>query len=240
MSGHSKWHNIKEKKGVADAKRAKAFTQLARLITMAVKKGGADPKYNFGLRLAVDRAREASVPRENIERAIKKGTGELAGEELSENRYEGYGPGGVAVIVDTVTDNPNRTVADLKHIFSKNGGNLGGSVAWQFEAKGIIHVAGAGAKAQNDAWMLEAIEAGVEDAQADEQDLIVITQPQQLQKVKEWAEGQGVNVESAQIVLVPKEQMPVADEETKKTLQGLLDAVEEMDDVTKVYHNASL
>jgi YebC/PmpR family DNA-binding regulatory protein len=240
MSGHSKWHNIKEKKGVADARRAKAFTQLARLITMAAKKGGADPKYNFALRLAVDRAREASVPRENIERAIKKGTGELAGEELSENRYEGYGPGGVAVIVDTVTDNPNRTVADLKHLFSKNGGNLGGSVVWQFESKGIIHIVGASAKAQDDTWMLEAIETGMEDAQADEQDLIVITQPQQLQKVKEWVEGQGVKIESAQIVLVPKEQMPVADEETKKTLQGLLDALEEMDDVTKVYHNASL
>lgn len=240
MSGHSKWNNIRVKKGVADAKRAKAFTQLARLITMAAKKGGADVKYNFSLRLAVDRAREASVPRENIERAIKKGTGELEGEELSENRYEGYGPGGVAVIVDTVTDNPNRTVADLKHTFSKNGGNLGGSVAWQFEAKGIIHVIGAGAKTQDDNWMLEAIEAGVEDAQDEEEDLIVITLPQQLQKVKEWMEGGGMKVESAQIVLVAKEQMPLDSEEAKQSLQTLLDAVEEMDDVVKVYHNASL
>lgn len=240
MAGHSKWHNIREKKGVADAKRAKVFTQLARLITMAVKKGGADPKYNFSLRLAIDRAREASVPRENIERAIKKGTGELEGEELFENRYEGYGPGGVAIIVDTVTDNPNRTVADLKHVFSKNGGNLGGSVLWQFDAKGIIHIVGASAKAQDEAWMLDAIEVGVEDAQTEEKDLIIITQPQQLQKVKEWLESTGISIESAQIVLVAKEQIPVTDEGMMKSLQGLLDAVDGLDDVTKVSHNAAL
>lgn len=240
MSGHSKWHNIKEKKGAADAKRAKAFTQLARLITMAVKKGGADPKYNFSLRLAIDRAREASVPKDNIERAIKKGTGELAGEELSENRYEGYGPGGVAVIVDTVTDNPNRTVADLKHAFSKNGGNVGGSVAWQFEAKGVIQVTGAGEKANDDEWMLAGIEAGMEDAQGSDGDLMVLTAPNALQKVKEWIENAGMTVASAEAVMVAKETVPVADEETKKSLQALIDAVEELDDVVKVFHNADL
>lgn len=240
MSGHSKWRNIKEKKGVADSKRAQNFTKLARLITIAVKKGGHDPKFNFALRLAIDRAKEGNVPKDNIDRAIKKGTGELAGEEISQNRYEGFGPGGVAIVVETMTDNPNRTVAELKHAFSKHGGNIGGSVAWQFDTKGVIHIVGEAARAQDDAWMLSAIDAGMDDAQADDEDLMILTPPNKLQAVKEWLEASGLKVQSAQITMLPKEQMSVPDSDTKAQLEKLLALVEEMDDVEKVYHNADL
>ncbi|MBI4121974.1 MAG: YebC/PmpR family DNA-binding transcriptional regulator [Parcubacteria group bacterium] len=240
MSGHSKWNNIRVKKGAADAKRAQNFTKLARIITVAVKKGGPDPKFNFSLRLAVDRAKESNVPKDNIDRAIKKGTGELAGEEIFQNRYEGFGPGGAAVIVDTMTDNPNRTVAELKHAFSKAGGNLAGSVAWQFDPKGVIHVVGEAKRIQDEEWMLSAIEAGIDDAQADEDDLMILTPPQSLQEVKDWLEGSGITVESAQITLLPKERMAVADAETKDQLARLIESVEAMDDVEKVYHNADL
>lgn len=240
MSGHSKWNNIRVKKGAADAKRAQNFTKLARVITVAVKKGGPDQKFNFALRLAVDRAKEANVPKDNIERAIKKGTGELAGEEIVQNRYEGFGPGGTAIIVDTMTDNPNRTVADLKHVFSKNGGNLGGSVAWQFDMKGVIHLVGEAARVQDENWMLSAIEAGIDDAQSEENDLIILTPPNKLQAVKEWLEQTGLKVESAQITMLAKERISVPEGETKELLQKLLDLVEEMDDVEKVYHNAEI
>jgi YebC/PmpR family DNA-binding regulatory protein len=240
MSGHSKWNNIRVKKGAADAKRAQNFTKLARLITVAAKKGGPDPKFNFALRLAIDRAKEANVPKDNIERAVKKGTGELAGEEIVQNRYEGFGPGGAAIIVDTMTDNPNRTVADLKFAFSKNGGNLGGSVAWQFDMKGVIHLVGEAARAQDEDWMLSAIEAGIDDAQADDNDLMILTLPTKLQEVKDWLEQSGLKVESAQFTMLAKERVPVAEGETKDLLQKLLDTVEEMDDVEKVYHNADL
>jgi len=240
MSGHSKWNNIKIKKGASDAKRAKHFTQMARVITLAVKKGGKDPKFNFSLRLAIDRAKEFNVPKDNIERAIKKGTGELAGEEIVQNRYVGYGPGGVALVVGAVTDNPNRTVAELKHLFSMHDGNLGGSVAWQFENKGIIHIVGQAAKAQDDTWMLGAIEAGIEDAQASDQDLMVITPPNQLQAVKEWLESTGLKVESAQLSLIAKEHVPLANEEAKEKLQKFIEAIDEQEDVEKVYTNADM
>lgn len=240
MSGHSKWNNIRVKKGAADAKRAQNFTKLARVITIAAKKGGPDPKFNFALRLAVDRAKEANVPKDNIERAIKKGTGELAGEEIFQNRYEGFGPGGVAMMVDTMTDNPNRTVADLKHFFSKHGGNLSGSVAWQFDNKGIIHLVGEAKRAQDENWMLEAIDAGVEDAQSDDNDLMVITAPNNVQKVKDWIESKGIKVESAQITSIPKEHVAITDPEVKAQLEKIISMVEEMDDVEKIYHNADL
>lgn len=239
MAGHSKWHNIQERKGKVDANRAKAFTQLARIITMAVRKGGPDPKFNFALRTAIDKAKEASVPKDNIERAIKKGTGELAGEEISQNRYEGYGPGGVAMIVDTLTDNPNRTVADLKHWFSKHGGNLSGSVAWQFEQKGVIHVKGAGAKAKDDEWLLQALDQGVEDAEEANGDLFITTAANKLQAVREWVETQGLKPESAELSMMPKETM-VVEGENKEKLQKLIDKIEELDDVEHVWHNAEL
>ena len=239
MSGHSKWHNIAEKKGKTDAQRAKAFTQLARQITIAVKKGGADANFNFALRTALDKAKEGNVPKDNIERAIKKGTGELAGEEIVQNRYEGYGPGGVAMIVDTLTDNANRTVSELKHAFSRQGGNLAGSVAWQFENKGVMRIEGAAAKATDDEWMLSLLDHGGDNAEADGADLIVLTAPAALQQTKEWLESQGMKAASAQWSLLPKELMPI-DGENKAQLLKLLEIVEAMDDVEKVWHNAQL
>ncbi len=239
MSGHSKFHNIAEKKGKTDAQRAKAFTQLARLITIAVKKGGPDASFNFALRTAIEKAKEGNVPKDNIERAIKKGTGELAGEEIVQNRYEGYGPGGVAMIVDTLTDNANRTVAELKYAFSKNGGNLAGSVIWQFESKGTLQVADAAAKAKDDDWMLQLLDQGGDDAQAHEQDLIVLTAPNKVQAVKEWLEAQSLKVTASQLALIPKETMDI-EGEAKAQLLKLIEAVEAMDDVEKVWHNAQL
>lgn len=239
MSGHSKFHNIADKKGKTDAQRAKAFTQLARLITIAVKKGGPDASFNFALRTAIEKAKEGNVPKDNIERAIKKGTGELAGEEIVQNRYEGYGPGGVAMIVDTLTDNANRTVAELKNAFNKAGGNLAGSVLWQFDSKGTIQVEGAAAKASDDDWMLQLLDQGGDDAQAHEQDLIVLTAPNKVQAVKEWIEAQKMKIVSSQLSLLPKETMAV-EGDTKAQLQKLIDTVEAMDDVEKVWHNAIL
>lgn len=239
MSGHSKWHNIAEKKGKTDSQRAKAFTQLARYITIAVRKGGPDPSFNFALRTAIDKAKEGNVPKDNIERAIKKGTGELAGEEIVQNRYEGYGPGGVAMIVDTMTDNANRTVADLKHWFSKLGGNLAGSVAWQFDNKGVIHIVGAEAKASDDDWMLQLLDNGGDNAEAHGDDLIVLTAPNKLQLVKEWLEKQGMKAASSELALLPKETMAV-EGDTKAQLLKLIETIEEMDDVEKVWHNAQL
>ena len=239
MSGHSKWHNIAEKKGKTDSQRAKAFTQLARYITIAVRKGGPDASFNFALRTAIEKAKEGNVPKDNIERAIKKGTGELAGEEIVQNRYEGYGPGGVAMIVDTMTDNANRTVADLKHLFSKMGGNLAGSVAWQFDNKGVIHIVGAAAKASDDDWMLQLLDNGGDNAEADGDDLIVLTAPNKLQAVKDWLETLGLKAASSQLSLLPKETMAV-DGDVKTQLMKLIEAVEEMDDVEKVWHNAQL
>ncbi len=239
MSGHSKFHNIAEKKGKTDAQRAKAFTQLARLITIAVKKGGPDANFNFALRTAIEKAKEGNVPKDNIERAIKKGTGELAGEEIVQNRYEGYGPGGVAMIVDTLTDNANRTVAELKYAFSKNGGNLAGSVIWQFESKGTLQVADAADKAKDDDWMLQLLDQGGDDAQAHEQDLIVLTAPNKVQVVKEWLEAQSLKVTASQLALIPKETMTI-DGDAKAQLLKLIEVVEAMDDVEKVWHNAQL
>ena len=236
MSGHSKWASIKHKKGAADAKRGKLFTQLGRAITVAAKKGGGDPKFNFSLRLAIDKAKTGNMPKDNIAKAIKRGTGELAGAEISENRYEGYGPAGIAIIVDTLTDNTNRTFADLKHLFSKYGGNLEGSVAWQFEPKGVIIVSDQSVKAADDQWMLAAIDAGVADVETEEDDLIVLTEATKLQSVKEWLEQEGLSVDEASLVMAPKETLDI---EANK-LQPLLEALEEHDDVERVFHNANL
>jgi len=238
MSGHSKWATIKRKKSILDSKKAKVFTQMTRAVTVAAKKGG-DIKFNFALRLAVDKAKTANVPKENIERAIKRGTGELEGEEIHENRYEGYGPHGVAFIVDTLTNNPNRTVADLKHIFTKHGGNLEGSVAWQFTSKGVIVVIGQGEKSADESWLLEAIDQGVEDVQQQEKDLLIITEPVKLQAVQEWLEGQSMEIESAELLMMAKDTVPL-NAEASSSIQKLIDAVEEYDDVERVFHNAEL
>lgn len=238
MSGHSKWASIKHKKGAADAKRGKIFTQLGRAITIAARSGG-DPEFNFSLRMAIDKAKAANMPKDNIERAVKRGTGELEGATIEEKRYEGYGPKGIAVIVDTLTDNSNRTVSELKHLFSKNGGNLEGSVAWQFEQKGIIYISDQAEKANDEEFLLEGIDQGIEDAQKEEDDLVLITEPTKLQVAKEWIDAKGLTADSADLQMIPKETIPL-DDDAKETVEKFLEIIDEYDDVDKIYHNGEL
>lgn len=239
MSGHSKWHSIKHKKAATDAKRAKLFTQLARTITVAARKGGGDMNFNPTLRMAVEKAKSMSLPKDNIDRAIKRGTGELDGAEITEARYEGYGPGGVAVIVDALTDNTNRTVAELRHIFSKHGGNLEGSVAWQFDQKGLLVVEEEGAKAQDEEWMLAAIEAGADDVETEDDNLIIFTEAKQLGATQKWLEESGLVLAESKLIMIPKERMALDAANTEK-FETILELLDESDDVEAVYHNGDL
>ena len=237
MSGHSKWSTIKRKKQAEDAKRGKMFTKLAREITSAAREGG-DPDVNFKLRLAVDRARVANMPKDNIERAIKRGTGELKGAALEEFCYEGYGPNGVAMLVEVLTDNRNRTVSDVRRVLSKHGGNLGaaGCVAWVFDLKGYIAVEVNGDDPEDLA--LLAIEAGAEDVETDDRLVEIYTAPADLQAVKAALERQGFPGES-RLSRIPKS---VTSLSTQQTLQAmrLIDALEELDDVQQVYSNLNI
>jgi YebC/PmpR family DNA-binding regulatory protein len=236
VSGHSKWAGIKHKKAVVDAKRGQAFTRASREITIAAKEGGGDPVGNFRLRLAVARAREINMPADRIDAAIKRGTGELKGESLEELRYEGYGPAGVAIMVDAFTDNRNRTSAALKHIFSKYGGNLAESnaVAWLFERKGVIS-ADAGARDPDDVG-LAAIEAGAEDIQVDGASVEVSTAPADFERVRQALEAAGVRIENAELTMQPKQTVEVGEDRATAVLR-LLEALEEDDDVQQVYAN---
>jgi YebC/PmpR family DNA-binding regulatory protein len=236
VSGHSKWAGIKHKKAVVDAKRGQAFTRASREITIAAKEGGGDPVGNFRLRLAVTRAREINMPADRIDAAIKRGTGELKGDSLEELRYEGYGPAGVAIMVDAFTDNRNRTSAALKHIFSKYGGNLAESnaVAWLFERKGVIS-ADAGARDPDDVG-LAAIEAGAEDIQVDGASVEVSTAPADFERVRQALEAAGVRIENAELTMQPKQTVEVGEDRATAVLR-LLEALEEDDDVQQVYAN---
>jgi YebC/PmpR family DNA-binding regulatory protein len=237
MSGHSKWATIKHQKGAADAKRGQMFTKLSREIIMASKEGGPEPDMNARLRLAVQKAKDARMPAENIERAIKKGSGQLEGETLTELNLEGYGPGGVAVLVQAVSDNRNRTVADVRHIFTRSGGAMGeaGCVSWIFDTKGSIVVKTGGR--DPDELTLEAIDAGAEDVKPEEDVLEVITAPDQLEKVRKALELKKVTIESASMEKHPKTQVEL-DEETALQVLKLLSSLEDMDDVQNVYSNA--
>ncbi len=237
MSGHSKWSTIKHKKGAIDAKRGQLFTKLARDIVMAARNGGGDPAMNAGLRLAVAKARESNMPGDNVERAILKGTGGGATDALMEITYEGYGPGGTAVIVDTVTDNRNRTVAELRAAFSRGGGNLGenGAVAWLFETRGVISVDAKGK--DSDDVQLAAIEAGALDVSVDDDDVEVLTEPSDLESVREVLKSAGFKIENAEIARVPKTTIAL---DQKAAIQAikLLERIDDLDDVSKVYSNA--
>ena len=236
MAGHSKWKQIKHYKAAADAKRGALFTKLIREITMAAKQGGGDPNGNARLRVAIEAARAKSMPKENIERAIKKGTGELAGETYSEVTYEGYGPAGVAVIVEAVTDNPNRTVAEIRHKFSRAGGNLGAanSVSWMFDRKGQIYIDAA--SRDEDSVMEAALEAGAEDFARDGDRFIVTTDPSQLHAVRDALQAKGLTADEAAIEWIPKNTVRVEGKEAK-SLVKLLEALEDLDDVQKVEGN---
>jgi YebC/PmpR family DNA-binding regulatory protein len=236
MSGHSKWHSIKHKKAVVDARRGQHFTKLARAITVAAREGGGDPDGNPSLALAVQKARDASMPKDNIERAIAKGTGEAIDTDNIETvLYEGYGPGGVALLIEALTDNRNRTGADVRHAFNKHGGNLGepGSVSYLFDKRGVIVV---DATRYDEEDLIPAIDAGAEDIALDEDVFEVITEPAQLTAVRDALSAAGVEIESADVTQRPKSRVPVGEGEAAK-LMKLIDALEESDDVGAVHAN---
>lgn len=237
MSGHSKWATIKRKKGAADAKRGQLFSKLSRAITVAAREGGGDPVSNAALATAIEKARANSMPKDNIERAIQKGTGAGGdGVDYEAVTYEGYGPGGVAIICVALTDNRNRTASDVRHIFTKNGSELGtpGSVAWQFERKGIILVDGEGV--DEDALMDAALEGGAEDISEDGSQWQVVTDPAGLSAVRETLEGAGFAAASADITMLPKTTVEAGEKEARQLLR-LIDSLEENDDVQDVYAN---
>lgn len=239
MAGHNKWSKIKRKKGVNDAKRGALFTKLIREITVAARDGGGEPDYNARLRLAVDTARAASMPAENIERAIKKGTGELEGVNYEEVAYEGYGPGGVALFIECLTDNTNRTVAAVRHALTKYDGSLGtdGSVAWQFDRKGQI-VIDAG-QCDEDSLFEAAIEAGAEDVIADEDEFILTTEVADFVSVQEGIKEAGIKPTSVELTRVAKNEVAIKGRDAEKMLK-LLEMLDELDDVQKVHSNADI
>jgi YebC/PmpR family DNA-binding regulatory protein len=237
MSGHSKWSSIKHKKGAQDAKRGQLFSKLSRAIIVAAREGGPDPDANATLAAAVQKARDNSMPKENIERAIARGAGAAGDAEAYEAvTYEGYGPNGVAVLVEAVTDNRNRTAADVRHVFAKSDGNLGGSgaVAWLFERRGVILVPGS---ADEDEVMLAAADAGADDVQLEGSSYEVTCAPETLTAVRAALEAAGVEVESAELAMLPKTTIRIEDEAAARKLLRLMDALEENDDVQDVYAN---
>lgn len=238
MSGHSKWSTIKRKKEAQDAKRGKLFTRLAHEITIAAREAGGDSETNFKLRLAVDKAKLSNMPKDNIERAIKRGTGELKGAALEEFSYEGYGPNGVAVLVQVLTDNRNRTVSDVRRVLTKAGGNLGaaGCVSWLFDPKGYLTIEVG--DEDSDELALLAIEAGAEDIETDGQLLEIYTDPASLQEVKEAMEQQGFSPDS-QLSMIPNSVTSLTVEKTIQTMR-LIDALEELEDVQQVYSNLDI
>lgn len=236
MSGHSKWHQIRHKKAKEDAKRGQIFSKLARYITVAAKEGGGNPELNSTLATAIEKAKSYNMPQENIERAIKRGTGEIAGAQYEQITYEGYGPEGVAVLVEVMTDNRNRTAAEMRHIFSRHQGKLAasGAVAWLFERKGVILVPKEQLEEEK---LLElSLEAGAEDMRLVDSDYEIITEPTQLAAVRAALEERGVKPVSAEILMYPKNTVALDKEGAKKVLK-LVEALEENDDVQEVYAN---
>ena len=239
MAGHSKWKQIKRKKAITDNKRAANWTKLIREITVAAKAGGGDPAGNPRLRLAIDTARAANMPNDNIDRAIKKGTGELEGVSYEEITYEAYGPGGVAIMIESLTDNGNRTVADIRKWLTRNGGNLGttGSVAWMFDRRGQIDVDAS--RYDEEAVMEAALEAGALDVESDEGTFTVLTEVADFNAVQEGLREKGIEWEDAELAMVPKTEVRVEGDDAAQLVK-LLELIEDLDDVQKVYTNADL
>jgi YebC/PmpR family DNA-binding regulatory protein len=234
VSGHSKWHNIKIKKSKTDQQRGKVFSKLAREIIIAAKAGGGDPGANMRLRAAVDRAREASMPNDNIQRAIQRGTGGGEGAAFEEVTYEGMGPGGVAVLVQAQTDNRNRTASEIRNIFTKAEGSLGASVGWLFEKKGVITMKKT--VAPEEEVLTKAVDAGAEDMKVTSDEYEITVAPEEFAKVKHALEAAGYALISAEVTLVPKSTVPVAGKEAQRVIR-LLEALEDHDDVQHVYAN---
>jgi YebC/PmpR family DNA-binding regulatory protein len=239
MSGHSKWSTIKHKKAATDARRGKLFTRLAREVTIAAREGGSNSDTNFSLRLAVDKARAANMPKENIERAIKRGTGELKGEDLAEVMYEGYAPNGVALLVKVLTDNKNRTVSEVRRILTRQGGTMAdaGAVAWQFERKGYIAIAPNGMD-QNTIFEI-AVEAGAEDVVFGDDMIEIYVDPENFQAVRQALQEAGIQFETTELAMIPKTTMQLAEKETLQVM-GIIDALEELDDVQQIYSNLNI
>jgi YebC/PmpR family DNA-binding regulatory protein len=238
VSGHSKWSSIKHKKGAADAKRGKLFSKLSRAIIVAAKEGGPDPTGNLALQNAIEKARSYSMPKDNIERAIARGSGaDSDGESFETVIYEGYGPSGVAVIVEALTDNRNRTASDVRHAFDKNDGNLGtsGAVVWLFERRAVVLVSADGV--DEDELTLAAAEGGADDVTQDGSQYEIVAEPTALTSVREAIEAAGLRVDSAELTMVPKTTVEVADEATAKKVLRLIDQLEENDDVQDVFAN---
>ncbi|MEW5745357.1 MAG: YebC/PmpR family DNA-binding transcriptional regulator [Nitrospirota bacterium] len=238
MAGHSKWAQIKHKKAHTDAKRGKAFTKIVKEISVAARIGGGDPGGNPRLRTAIEKAKEANMPSDNVKKAIMKGTGELPGTTYEEGMYEGYGPGGAAILIEVLTDNKNRTVSEIRHILSKNGGNLGeaGCVAWMFEKKGYIIVEKT--RADEDTLMSLVLDAGAEDLRNDpkEDNYEIITSPDALDAVKEAVVKGGIPVSLAEVTMLPKSYVPLEGQASEQMVR-LIDALEDNDDVQNVYSN---
>ena len=241
MSGHSKWHNIQAKKGKADAQRGAVFTKIGREIAIAVREGGANPESNGKLRDVIAKAKANNMPNDNIQRSIKKASGELNNVVYEEITYEGYAPGGVAVIVDTISDNRNRTASDIRHCFTKYGGNLGttGSVGFMFDTRGVLVVERT-AGMDEDELMMMALDAGAEDVRPDEDVVEILTDPNEFSSVREALEQQGLTFLSAEVQKIPQNTVEVTDPDTLEKIRKMLDLLEESDDVQNVYHNAEL
>jgi YebC/PmpR family DNA-binding regulatory protein len=239
VAGHSKWAQIKRKKAVNDNKRGQHFTKLIREITVAARAGGGDPGMNPRLRLAIDTAKAANMPAENIDRAIKKGTGELEGVDYQEVAYEGYGPGGVAIYIETLTDNPNRTVSEVRYVLSRNEGSMGtsGSVAWQFERKGQVYVDAQ--RYDEDSTLMAALEAGAEDMRREDEVYVITTGLTSFNAVQEGLRQAGIGFDQAELAMVAKNTVDVAGASAQKLLK-LLDALDDLDDVQKVHSNADI
>ncbi|NLX83137.1 MAG: YebC/PmpR family DNA-binding transcriptional regulator [Clostridiales bacterium] len=241
MAGHSKWANIKHRKGKADAERGKIFTKIGREIALAVREGGSDPATNGKLRDVITKARANNMPNDNINRSIKKAAGELGNVVYEEITYDGYAPGGIAVIVEVVTDNRNRTASEVRHIFDKNGGSLGttGSVGYLFDFKGLIMIESSSAIDEDDL-MMKALEAGAEDVQVSEDGYEIYTSPTDFSSVRDTLESDGFVFLSAERQKIPQTTMEVADPDTLESVQKLLEMLDDNDDVMEVYHNAEL
>ncbi|MBA3346887.1 MAG: YebC/PmpR family DNA-binding transcriptional regulator [Gemmatimonadales bacterium] len=236
MAGHNKWKQIKRKKAVTDARRASSWTKVIREITVAAKSGGGDPGGNPRLRTAIDAAKAVNMPNENIERAIKKGTGELEGNVYEELTYEGYGPGGAAIFIEVTTDNANRTVAEIRHAFSRNGGNLGASnsVGWMFDKKGQIYLDAA--RYGEDASLEAALDAGAEDFTREGEQYVVTTAPSAFHSVQDAIKARQLEIDSAELAMVPRNTVKVEGADAERILR-LVEVLEELDDVSKVFSN---
>ena len=241
MSGHSKWHNIQAKKGKADAQRGAVFTKIGREIAIAVREGGANPESNGKLRDIIAKAKANNMPNDNIQRSIKKASGELSNVVYEEITYEGYAPGGVAVIVDCISDNRNRTASDVRHCFAKYGGNLGttGSVGFMFDERGVLVVEKTHGS-DEDEMMMTALDAGAEDVNVEEDVYEILTAPNDFSAVREKLEQQGLTFLSAEVQKIPQNTVAVTDPDTILKIQKMLDLLEENDDVQNVFHNADL